>query len=123
LALPVVGCNFWGDAHFSVYGPYRTTSDRQLVEAAAEAFHSRGYEVVEADTETGRVAARAHFVNHRGRTALFVVQCYEGGWMQLRVEGDLVRRYYDDHLVVPFQLRDEYVALAGVFSPALRGRR
>lgn len=124
LSILATACARYGDAQVAVYGPYPSLSDEQLVQQAARALAAHGYQVTEVDVSAGRVSAPARYHGRGGASATFVVQCFAGGWMQMRVEGIAVRSHHGRYATVPNALRDEYVALAASFiEPPSEGDR
>ncbi len=89
-----------------VAGPY-VTPQETLFRQLTEGTRSAGYELLDEDAARGRFAVRAHTTLSRGQTALFVVQCYSPGWLQVTVEGPSIRRVRDT-MSMPGGLHDEY---------------
>lgn len=104
VALGCVGCGAWVTTPTVVLGGYPVEPTRPTFQALLEASREAGYPPLQVDLIRGRFEVEAL---HAGRSDVrFEVQCYRGGWVQLRPRGERVATRGDLHRLSG-RVRDE----------------
>lgn len=99
-----VGCGAWVTSPTVVLGGYAAEPSQQTFESLLEASREAGYPPEQVDLDRGRFVVASQRAG--GYDVRFEVQCYRGGWVQLRPRGEHVTTRGDQHRL-PSGARDE----------------
>ncbi len=90
-------------------GPH-TLEPQTVFTRSAESLRAQGYTLTVVDGPHGRIVATSHYVDRRGRSATFTVQCYRAAWIAIEVAGPMVREN-QGRFSLPGDLGNEYLDL------------